>query len=178
MTTERDLIQRLADMADALDGRKPLVFAQGQAMDGFTALANFQALANEARAYLAQPEPEVLARVEFGDTEFNCPSDVVLSQYCDEWFFGNPRDEVDPVDLCRGAIKLFAQMPAPISVAERPWKREGWCDADGRCWWGRPSDELCNSDWFLATRAEVEEFCDCSPPVVSLPHHALPVPQP
>ena len=59
MTTERDLIQRLADMADALDGRKPLVFAQGQVMDGFTALANFQALANEARAYLDQPEPEV-----------------------------------------------------------------------------------------------------------------------
>mgnify|MGYP001544547908 CR=1 FL=1 len=56
--TTRDLIQRLADMADALDGRKPLVFSQGQAMDGFTALANFQALANEARAYLSQPEPE------------------------------------------------------------------------------------------------------------------------
>jgi hypothetical protein len=56
--TTRDLIQRLADIADALDGRKPLVFAQGQVMDGFTALANFQALANEARAYLAQPEPE------------------------------------------------------------------------------------------------------------------------
>jgi hypothetical protein len=54
----RDLIKRLADIADALDGRKPLVSAQGQAMDGFTALANFRALADEARAYLAQPEPE------------------------------------------------------------------------------------------------------------------------
>jgi len=58
MTTERDLIQRLVDIADTLDGRKPLVFSQGQAMDGFTALANFQALANEARAFLAQPVPK------------------------------------------------------------------------------------------------------------------------
>jgi len=58
MTTERDLIQRLVDIADTLDGRKPLVFSQGQAMDGFTALANFQALANEARALLSQPVHE------------------------------------------------------------------------------------------------------------------------
>jgi hypothetical protein len=70
MTTERDLIQRLIDIADALDGRKPLVFSQGQAMDGFTALANFQALANEARAYLSQPEPEgptVMEIIELAD---------------------------------------------------------------------------------------------------------------
>ena len=62
--TTRDLIQRLVDIADALDGRKPLVFSQGQAMDGFTALANFQALANEARAFLSQPEPEGLTDEE------------------------------------------------------------------------------------------------------------------
>jgi hypothetical protein len=37
-TNPRGLIKRLADIADALDGRKPLVSAQGQAMDGFTAL--------------------------------------------------------------------------------------------------------------------------------------------
>ena len=54
MNTERELIQRLVDIADTLDGRKPLVFSQGQAMDGFTALANFQALANEARTVLAR----------------------------------------------------------------------------------------------------------------------------
>lgn len=56
--TARDLIQRLADLADALDGRKRLVSSQGQALDGFTALANFKAIADEARAYLAQSEPE------------------------------------------------------------------------------------------------------------------------
>ena len=76
MTTTRDLIQRLADLADALDGRKPLVFAQGQSMDGFTALANFQSLANEARTYLSQPEPEGLTEVEIlnlgNDVMGNC----------------------------------------------------------------------------------------------------------
>ena len=77
------------------------------------------------------------------------------------------------------AVSRFAR-PAiePVPVSERPWDREGWCDAEGRCWWGRPSEELCNSDWFLATCAEVEEFCDSCPPTVSLPHHALPIPTP
>jgi hypothetical protein len=130
-------------------------------------------LLTRARAALAQPEPEVLARVEFGDTEFNCPSDVVLSQYCDEWFFGNPRDEVDPVDLCRGAIKLFAQMPTPISVEERlPGPEE--CDAEGRCWL-RGNVE---GDWRLVdpsnTGVPQLKYCFSH----WLPHHALPVPLP
>jgi hypothetical protein len=73
------------------------------------------------------------------------------------------------------AWKMDAERkPAPVS--ERHWERDGWCDADGKCWWGRPSEELCNSDWFLATRAEVEEFCEDCLPTVSLPHWAMPVP--
>ena len=71
-TNPRDLIKRLADIADALDGRKPLVSAQGQVMDGFTALDNFRALADEARAYLAQPEPEG-------------PTDEPLGDLIDKW---------------------------------------------------------------------------------------------
>ena len=85
MTTTRDLIQRLADLADALDGRKPLVFAQGQSMDGFTALANFQSLANEARTYLSQPEPEGLTDEEIADearkylvNEYALPADITF----------------------------------------------------------------------------------------------------
>jgi hypothetical protein len=70
----------------------------------------------------------------------------------------------------------IATTTEPVPVSERPWEREGWCDAEGRCWWGRPSEELCNSDWYLATRAEVEEFCSGCMPIVSLPHNALPVP--
>jgi hypothetical protein len=123
-----------------------------------------QALVDRARAALAQPEPEVLARVEFGDTEFNCPSDVVLSQYCDDWFFGNPRDEVDPVDLCRGAIKLFAQMPTPIPVEERQPGPED-CDAEDECYWFDPAG---TGAWYLDTyQGNYTHW---------LPHHALPVP--
>jgi hypothetical protein len=124
-----------------------------------------QALVDRARAALAQPEPEVLARVEFGDTEFNCPSDVVLSQYCDDWFFGNPRDEVDPVDLCRGAIKLFAQMPTPIPVEERlPGPEE--CDANGFCW-------FWDLEWSRWQPGQQDQSC-----THWLPAHALPVPAP
>jgi hypothetical protein len=75
----------------------------------------------------------------------------------------------------------FSAAPAPavvpVAVSERPWEREGWRDAEGRCWWGRPSEELCNSDWYLATRDEVEEFCSECMPIVSLPHNAIPLPQ-
>lgn len=78
---------------------------------------------------------------------------------------------------------LLAQQAAPapavvpVAVSERPWEREEWCDAEKRCWWGRPSEELCNSDWFLATRDEVEEFCSECMPIVSLPARAIPLPQ-
>ena len=77
----------------------------------------FDDLLARARAPLAQPEPAgptVLASVQCADGEFNYPSDVVLRQYCDDWFNSDPeRSEVDPVDLCRGAIRLFAQAPVP-----------------------------------------------------------------
>ena len=132
-------------------------------------------LVDRARAALAQPEPEVLARVEFGETEFNCPSDVVLAQYCDDWFFGNPRDEVDPVDLCRGAIKLFAQMPTPIPVSERPEPED--CDAEGRCWFFRVAMDGVG-DWHQRKPFATGRVYSFFRFTHWLPHHALPVPAP
>jgi hypothetical protein len=86
-------------------------------------------------------------------------------------------DGLGQVDLVRHALARWGRPTIqPVPAAERPWEREGWCDAEGRCWWGRPSEELCNSDWHLATRAEVEKFCSYCMPIVSLPHHALPIP--
>jgi hypothetical protein len=29
---------------------------------------------------------------------------------------------------------LQQRHPKPVPVSERPWNREGWCDAEGRCW--------------------------------------------
>ena len=55
----------------------------------------------------------------------------------------------------------------PVPVAERPWEREGWCDAEGRCygwdgdyWW-----MVGNPGWANETITHW------------LPHWALPVPQ-
>jgi hypothetical protein len=123
---------------------------------------------------LAQPEPEgVTAR------ELQWPPSV--AQGCHEAAAeAEPGSPMQQLLVAAGDLLENYARPAiqPVAVAERPWEREGWCDAEGRCWWGRPSEELCNSDWHLATRAEVEEFCSDCMPIVSLPHHALPIPQP
>jgi hypothetical protein len=86
------------------------------------------------------------------------------------------------LDRLRSRILPHLRQPAPaavaVAVAERPWEREGWCDADGKCWWGRQADDFCNPDWHYATRSEVEEFCSDAMPQVSLPWCAIPTPQP
>jgi hypothetical protein len=41
----------------------------------------------------------------------------------------------------RAAALLRQSAPAPVPVAERPWEREGWCDAEGRCWLLATEDE-------------------------------------
>ena len=119
---------------------------------------------------LARPEPEVLARVHFAKTEFNFPSDVVLRQYCDDWFYGEQRDEVDPVDLCRGAIKLFSQTPDPIPVSERLPGTED-CDEKGRCWAWNPE-----AFWWDLCQLKFIKMNANDPFTHWLPIWALPVP--
>ena len=60
MTDYKQLCAELVRIADALDGGKPLAANQGQALDGYAALAAFRDVANRARAELAKPEPERL----------------------------------------------------------------------------------------------------------------------
>jgi hypothetical protein len=57
----------------------------------------------------------------------------------------------------------------PVPVSERPWEREGWCDAEQTCWaighrdrWERVY--VPGRDWSNPTYTHL------------LPHHALPVP--
>ena len=126
MTTHTNFRALCAELLDALQG----YIEYAPVLD--EGVKDEQRLVVKARAALDQPEPkeQVLARVEFAEREFNCPSDMVLRQYCDDWFYGDPgRSEVDPVDLCRGAIKLFAQIPAPIPLSERLPRPED-CDID------------------------------------------------
>ena len=170
-TNPRDLIQRLSKRLEHLQFYTPVYDLPSQS-----------ALINEADAYLDQPEPEGLTEEEILNlSEEHCvsytrPGGDVIYPYKDGT---DMKDDV--LSFARALIAADRARwgrPAvePKPVSERPWEREGWCDAEWRCWWGRPSGELCNSDWFLATRTEVKEFCDLCSPTVSLPYYALPVP--
>jgi len=168
--TARELI---TDLLAALKSWSP---AGGGPLEGAEEQCE-AALMARAEAFLTEPEPQgqVLARVQFADNEFNCPSDAVLRQYCDDWFYGDPqRSEVDPVDLCRGAIKLFAR-PAiePVPIAERLPGSED-CDAEGRCWWSAPETNTKCAVWCLGLKYPPSMFGAIS----WLPHYALPVPTP
>jgi len=113
-----------------------------------------------------EPKDKVLARVEFAKRDFDGPSDAILAQYCDNWFYGDPnRTEVDPVDLCRGAIRLFAQIPAPTPVSERLPGPEDCSHPEGECWWFDPASD---GAWYIDT---YQGNYTCW-----LPHYALPVP--
>lgn len=81
-----------------------------------------------------------------------------------------------PSALTRAAVLLQQLAPAPVAVAERPWEREGWCDAEGRCWWGRRADDFFSPEWTLATHADIEDFCFDAMPQLCLPHWAIPQP--
>jgi hypothetical protein len=83
-----------------------------------------------------------------------------MQQSCDM------RDDV--LSFARAVLARWGR-PAiePVPTSERPWKREGWCDAKGRCygwdgdyWW-----MVGNPGWANETITHW------------LPHWALPVPQ-
>ena len=70
-------------------------------------------------------------------------------------------------------LRQPAPAPVPVPVAERPWEREGWCDAEGRCWWlvlnqSWPCVYLMRSDDDLLAAADEDVHC--------LPHWAIPQP--
>lgn len=62
--------------------------------------------------------------------------------------------------FCRPAI-------TPIPVSERPWEQEGFCDANGCCWWFHRETFGRNACWCYSRGSGVEAFC--------LPHWALPI---
>jgi hypothetical protein len=68
----------------------------------------------------------------------------------------------------RAAALLRQPAPAPVPVAERPWERPGWCDAEGECWWRGRRDPAW---WTAADPRMVHDGW-------LLPHWAIPSPQP
>ena len=155
ITDWRILCVELVRIADALDGGTRLISNQGQALDGYSALAAFRAVADHARAALAEPEPE-------------SPTDEELLELMPQAM----RDDLASVSRLSGAqIGLAAGVfrttlnvraldyaravlarwgtpnlaevrrsldNAPVPVTERLPGPED-CDADGECWWWHPS---------------------------------------
>jgi hypothetical protein len=96
------------------------------------------------------------------------PIHIALDRLHD-YAVGHPNHDTDEiVEAARTALAHPAARNAqlsPVPVAERPWEREGWCDAEGRCWW---FNHAGIPEWQLASDGPYGDF--------SLPHHALPVP--
>ena len=75
----------------------------------------------------------------------------------------------------RAAELLQRQALVPVSVSERPWEREGWCDSQGRCWLGSDSVVPDVSAWIYGPAVWAERFPDIHR--LLLPAHALPLPE-
>lgn len=73
--------------------------------------------------------------------------------------------------LYRAAALLREARPQPVPVADRPWKRPGWCDAEGRCWFGAPVAGAADAGWILR-----KPPLRISHQTASLPHWAIPQP--
>ena len=121
---------------------------------------------------LAQPEPE-------GPTDSEVLTDEAIEELtwrhtCEIGDLGVGIAVEDAPAFIRAALARWGR-PAiePVPASERPWEREGWCDAEGRCWFGAPQDGPADAGWILRMPSE-----RLSHQTVSLPHHALPLPQP
>ena len=125
---------------------------------------NAAALVAQARTLLAQPEPEGVGDEEIEQEAIaNADTDDEYRAFKRGAFFVQER-------ISRPTIKPEVP-PMPVPVAERPWEREGWCDAEQTCWaighrdrWERVY--VLGRDWSNPTYTHL------------LPHHALPLPTP
>jgi hypothetical protein len=168
---------------DALISRTELALAQPEAeVSPWPVPGDAEGLAEVFWGCYEQPEPEgvtdeELLQVAATEIEPYGSSGIGLGEHEAET---ECAVEVYGSELIRFARAVLARWgrPAikPVSVSERPWEREGWCDAEGRCWWGRVEGNPGNPEWFLAGLSEIEGFYEIGDWTVLLPHHALPVP--
>jgi len=155
MTTERDLIQRLANDLEGIT--EELVIPEYAHTEKERTDASL-ALVAEARAFLSQPEPE-------GPTDEEL-STMLYYEFTTSTGHGERSDPIGFALAVRARWPLAAIKPVPVS--ERPWEREGWCDNNGWCW-GFDADD---TDPFWSF--DKPEAWVCWTHV--LPHYALPIP--
>jgi hypothetical protein len=126
-----------------------------------------------ARTALAQSEPEGPTNEEIDALERKCWKLESLVEYdpCTGFSEVFPKDETfDHRAFAHAVLKRWGHPTIePVPVAERPWEREGWCDAEQACWaighrdrWERVY--VPGRDWSNPTYTHL------------LPHHALPIP--
>jgi hypothetical protein len=133
----------------------------------FQSLGQYRsALINHAASPLSQPEPEVVG------PELDCDSINVPAYYRGDEFNAYKHGYAE--GWSAGVITADAPQPSPVPVpvpvAERPWEKEGWCNAEGKCWFLR---EVCGDlAWELEDPSSTITFGRIS----CLPYDALPVP--
>jgi len=89
-----------------------------------------------------------------------------------------PTHDLHAVDRGREILKQHLARYArpaiePVPVSERPWEREGWCDAEGRCWM---VNELL--EWAFRKQYKSLDSYYFHGYTHLLPHWALPLPTP
>jgi hypothetical protein len=108
-------------------------------------------------------------------TEPQGPTDKDLHQlWLDLYAFHDGATPGEVAEIARAVLACWGRPTIePVPVSERPWEREGWCDAEGMCWW-----------WIVAQPGELPHWIYCTLEKLSwtnfthsLPHYALPVPQ-
>jgi hypothetical protein len=154
----RALCAELVVIEDAMSGGSVQLSSQGQALDGYAALAAFRYIAAKARIALAQPEPVAL-------TDDNLRG--IFYRFCDRGDNGPPWIESEEFIQAARAVLACYGTPAnePVPVSERlpgPDDR----DAEGRCWWHRYTP---TKEWHLQ-RLRIGQYNHW------LPHWALPTP--
>ena len=89
-------------------------------------LQKLNALADRARALLAQPEPERLTDEEL----------LMLYALTTKHLIESGRGACNHlIAFARAVLARWGRpTPQPVAVSERPWERDGWCDAEGRCY--------------------------------------------
>jgi hypothetical protein len=186
MTTEyKQLCAELISIEDALSSGNVQFSNQGQALDGYSALAAFRDVAARARDALAEPEPEGPTDEELLEL---MPED--LHKEFANWsrIYAEHADikpglfrvvlNTHAVDFARAVFARWGRpTPRPIPVSERLPGPED-CDAEGEVWaWRRfdPEGDMDNGDhWMLAFHEWLEDE-DCGF-THWLPAHALPQP--
>jgi hypothetical protein len=113
----------------------------------------------------AQPEPEGVGDEELLRTYGKAKRDHCYEGPMDDW--PKRAERAATVYGLRAVLTRYARPTIePVPVSERPWEREGWCDAEGRCWWWCHRHESWELDDGPAHYRH------------SLPHNALPIPTP